>query len=127
MAISELLLSAPNIKGTPANKIKVSPIPTETIMFKILEKLFFIFFSPFSKSVPKHINNIAYCAFSEVIIFDVMNIIFYFAFNIYLYAITIFSCIIVSFLSLAIGVFALVSSKLFEMTIEIKDENDKTI
>ena len=56
-----------------------------------------------------------------------MNIIFYFAFNIYLYAITIFSCIIVSFLSLAIGVFALVSSKLFEMTIEIKDENDKTI
>lgn len=83
--------------------------------------------NPFSKSVPKHINNIAYCAFSEVIIFDVMNIIFYFAFNIYLYAITIFSCIIVSFLSLAIGVFALVSSKLFEMTIEIKDENDKTI
>ena len=56
-----------------------------------------------------------------------MNIFFYFAFDIYLYAITILSCILVSFLSLAIGVFALVSSKLFERVIEIKDENDKTI
>ncbi|SCH46076.1 MULTISPECIES: DUF2975 domain-containing protein [unclassified Romboutsia] len=81
----------------------------------------------FSRSIPKYINNIAYCAFSEVIIFNLMNIIFYFAFDIYLYAITIFSCVIVSFLSLAIGVFALISSKLFERVIEIKDENDKTI
>ena len=79
--------------------------------------------NPFSK----YINNIAYCALSEVVIFNLMNIIFYFAFDIYLYAITILSCILVSFLSLAIGVFALVSSKLFERVIEIKDENDKTI
>ena len=79
------------------------------------------------KSIPKYINNIAYCALSEVVIFNLMNIIFYFAFDIYLYAITILSCILVSFLSLAIGVFALVSSKLFERVIEIKDENDKTI
>lgn len=83
--------------------------------------------NPFSKSIPKYINNIAYCALSEVVIFNLMNIIFYFAFDIYLYAITILSCILVSFLSLAIGVFALVLSKLFERVIEIKDENDKTI
>ena len=56
-----------------------------------------------------------------------MNVVFYFVFDIYFYAITILSSIIVSFLSLAIGVFALVSSKLFKKVIEIKDENDKTI
>lgn len=83
--------------------------------------------NPFSESIPKLINNIAYCSFSEVILFNLMNIIFYFVFNIYFYALTILPCVIVSFLSLAIGVFALVSSKLFEMTIDIKDENDRTI
>ncbi|WP_018592689.1 DUF2975 domain-containing protein [Terrisporobacter glycolicus] len=83
--------------------------------------------NPFSQSIPKLINNIAYCSFSEVILFNLINIIFYFVFNIYFYALTILPCVIVSFLSLAIGVFALVSSKLFEMTIDIKDENDRTI
>lgn len=83
--------------------------------------------NPFSQSIPKLINNIAYCSFSEVIIFNLINIIFYFIFNIYFYALTILPCVIVSFLSLAIGVFALVSSKLFVMTIDIKDENDRTI
>lgn len=83
--------------------------------------------NPFSQSIPKLINNIAYCSFSEVIIFNLINIIFYFVFNIYFYALTILPCVIVSFLSLAIGVFALVSSKLFVMTIDIKDENDRTI
>lgn len=83
--------------------------------------------NPFSQSIPKLINNIAYCSFSEVILFNLINIIFYFVFNIYFYALTILPCVIVSFLSLAIGVFALISSKLFEMTIDIKDENDRTI
>ncbi|MCC3866890.1 DUF2975 domain-containing protein [Terrisporobacter mayombei] len=83
--------------------------------------------NPFSESIPKLINNIAYCSFSEVILFNLMNIIFYFIFNIYLYAFAILPCVIVSFLSIAIGVFALISSKLFEMIIDIKDENDRTI
>ena len=83
--------------------------------------------NPFSESIPKLINNIAYCSFSEVILFNLMNIIFYFIFNIYFYALTILPCVLITFLSIAIGVFALVSSKLFEMTIDIKDENDRTI
>lgn len=83
--------------------------------------------NPFSDSIPKLINNIAYCSFSEVIIFNLMNIVFYFVFNIYFYGITVLLCVLITFLSLAIGVFALVSSKLFEMTIDIKDENDRTI
>lgn len=83
--------------------------------------------NPFSESIPKIINNIACCSFSEGIIFNLMNIVFYFVFNIYFYGITVLLCVLITFLSLAIGVFALVSSKLFEMTIDIKDENDRTI
>ena len=83
--------------------------------------------NPFSKNIPKFINNIAYCSFSEVIIFNLINIILYSIFNIYFYGFTILLCILITFLSLAIGVFALVSSRLFEMTIDIKYENDKTI
>lgn len=83
--------------------------------------------NPFSKSIPKIINNIAYCALSEVVLFNLMNILLYLIYDIYLYALTILPCVLVSFVSLAIGVFALVSSKLFEMTIDIKDENDRTI
>lgn len=83
--------------------------------------------NPFSKNIPKFINNIAYCSFSEVILFNLINIIFYLIFNIYFYGLTILLCTLITFLSLAIGIFALVSSKLFEMTIDIKDENDKTI
>lgn len=83
--------------------------------------------NPFSESIPKIINNIAYCAFSEVILFNLMNIVLYFVFNLYFYGLTILLCVIVSFLSLSIGVFALVSSKLFEIAIDIKDENDRTI
>lgn len=83
--------------------------------------------NPFSESIPNIINNIAYCAFSEVVLFNLVSILLYFVYDIYLYALTILPCVLVSFVSLAIGVFALVSSKLFEITIDIKDENDRTI
>lgn len=83
--------------------------------------------NPFCESIPKLITNIAYCAFSEVFLFNIMNILFYLIFDIYFYGITILLCILITFLSIAIGVFALVSSKLFEMTLDIKDENDRTI
>ncbi len=83
--------------------------------------------NPFSESIPKIIKNIAYCAFSEVVLFNLVNILLYFVYDIYLYALTILPCVLVSFVSLAIGVFALVSSKLFEIIIDIKDENDRTI
>lgn len=83
--------------------------------------------NPFSHKIPKVINNIAYCAFSEVLLFNLMNVLLYFIYNIYFYGFTILVCVLVSFLSLAIGFFAIVSSKLFEKTIEIKDENDWTI
>ena len=54
-------------------------------------------------------------------------VLLYYIFDIYLYGLTIILAIVVSFVSLAIGFLSLVLSKLFDMAIEIKEENDKTI
>ncbi|MGL5694780.1 MAG: DUF2975 domain-containing protein [Peptostreptococcaceae bacterium] len=83
--------------------------------------------NPFSREIPSLIKKIGMCAFSEVLLFNGAIVAMYFIYDIYLYAFTIMSCIIVSFVSIAIGFFSLVSASLFEMSIEIKEENDKTI
>ena len=83
--------------------------------------------NPFSKDIPNIIRKIAYCSFSELILFNLVNLYLSYFYGVYLYALTIMSCLLVSFISLSIGFFALVSSKLFEITLGIKDENDKTI
>ena len=108
--------------------IYICAIPYVVALLNLKRLCFYITSNnPFSRSIPKLINNIAYCAFSEVILFNLMNMIFYFLFNLYFYGLTILFCVVVSFLSLAIGVFAFISSKLFENIIDIKYENDMTI
>lgn len=82
---------------------------------------------PFAHKIPNILKKISICAFSEVILFNGANIAMYYLCNVYLYLVTIVSCIIVSFVAIAIGFMSLVLSNLFEMAIEIKDENDKTI
>lgn len=82
---------------------------------------------PFSKNIPVYLKRISICAFSEIFLFNIVVIVLYYFFDIYLYALTIIPVIIVSFVSLAIGFLSIVLAKLFEMAIEIKDENDKTI
>ncbi|MDU1540780.1 MAG: DUF2975 domain-containing protein [Paeniclostridium sordellii] len=82
---------------------------------------------PFSKNIPKYLKTISICAFSEIFIFNIVQIGLYYFFGIYLYALTIIPSVVVSFISLAIGFLSLVLGKLFVMAIEIKDENDKTI
>lgn len=82
---------------------------------------------PFSEKIPRYLKQISICAFSEILIYNAIQLVLYYVFNIYLYGLTIVLAIIVSFVSLAIGFLSLVMSKLFEMAIEIKDENDKTI
>ncbi|MEG1311846.1 MAG: DUF2975 domain-containing protein [Romboutsia sp.] len=82
---------------------------------------------PFSKKIPLYLKQISVCAFSEILIFNIVQLALYYIFDIYLYGITIMLVIVVSFVSLAIGFLSMVLSKLFEMVIEIKDENDKTI
>ena len=81
---------------------------------------------PFSRTIPKYLKQISICAFSEILIFNVAQVVLYYFVDVDLYGMII-SAFIVSFISLAIGFFGIVLKKLFEMAIEIKDENDKTI
>lgn len=81
----------------------------------------------FSRKIPKVIKWIGISAFSEIIIFNLVNIGLYYCYGLYFYALTVFSCIIVTFVSATIGFFAFVSSNLFNRVIEIKEENDATI
>ena len=82
---------------------------------------------PFSRDIPQYLKKISICAFSEILIYNIVQVLLYYIFDIYLYGLTIILAIIVSFVSLAIGFLSLVLSKLFDMAIEIKEENDKTI
>ena len=82
---------------------------------------------PFSRDIPKSLKKISICAFSEILIYNIVQVLLYYIFDIYLYGLTIILAIVVSFVSLAIGFLSLVLSKLFDMAIEIKEENDKTI
>ena len=82
---------------------------------------------PFSRDIPKNLKKISICAFSEILIYNIVQVLLYYIFDIYLYGLTIILAIVVSFVSLAIGFLSLVLSKLFDMAIEIKEENDKTI
>ena len=82
---------------------------------------------PFSRDIPKYLKKISICAFSEILIYNIVQVLLYYIFDIYLYGLTIILAIVVSFVSLAIGFLSLVLSKLFDMAIEIKEENDKTI
>lgn len=106
----------------------ICSIPYVIALFK-LKKLCSLIVAkdPFSKNIPIYLKRISICAFSEILIFNIVVIALYYFFDIYLYALTIIPVIIVSFVSLVIGFLSIVLAKLFEMAIEIKDENDKTI
>lgn len=104
------------------------PYVTALFMLKKLCKLISIN-KPFSKEVPKTLKNISICAFVEIVIFNLVTIVLSFVY-IYekdMFFSTMMSSMIISFVILAIGFLSLVTSKLFKMAIEIKEENDKTI
>lgn len=83
--------------------------------------------NPFSREIPYYLKTISICAFSEIFLFNVIQLFLCYFFNVYLYALNIIPAIIVSFVCLAIGFLSLVLGKLFNMAIDIKEENDKTI
>ncbi|QWR39169.1 hypothetical protein E1H32_10845 [Clostridioides difficile] len=63
----------------------------------------------------------------EIFTFNFIVTILYYFYDVYLYAITIISELIVSFVSLLIRFFTLVLSILLKKVIDIKDKKDKTI
>ncbi len=81
----------------------------------------------FSREIPRYLKQISFCAFSEILLFNIVQISLYYIFNLYMYGLTVVSSVIISFVSLAIGFLCFVLANFFETAIEIKEENDHTI
>lgn len=133
LGITAILKSATGIVGTNipfiiSIGIYICAVPYVIALF-FLKKLSQLVANkdPFSKEIPIYLKKIAMCAFSEILIFNLVQLGLYCFFDVYFYAITVIPSILVSFISLAIGFLSIVLGKLFEMAIDIKDENDKTI
>lgn len=83
--------------------------------------------NPFTIDTAKQLKIIAFCAFSEIILFNGASLYFVFAKDAFLMALTIIPMIFVTFISLVIGFAGLTLAQVFEQAAEIKQENDETI
>jgi len=83
--------------------------------------------NPFSKESVKSLKVISICAFSEIIIFIGCTSYLKHSVEFFKYIVLGGPYIVLTFLCLTIGLLCLVLSQLFEIAIEIKEENDKTI
>ena len=82
--------------------------------------------NPFDRKIAKEFNNISICAFSEVVVFALATLLSVFLFNLYLYAFTILSLIIVTFISVTAGFLFKVIASVFQRAAEIKEDIDLT-
>ena len=83
--------------------------------------------NPFSSTIVKSLKIISICSFSEMILFlgcvwYLQNFVKFFEGLLWIGPFTVIAVV-----ATTIGLFALVASRLFELLIDIKDENDKTI
>lgn len=118
---------SPNIVYAATVCIYVCGVPYLVALFKlkfISAQLFSD--NPFSSKVSTAFQTIAYCAFSAAVLFLASVLILYFGFGLFLYAMTLVPSIIVPFVAVVAGLFALVISNIFKKAGEIKDENDLT-
>lgn len=83
--------------------------------------------NPFRLVTAKALKVIAYCSFSEILLFNGCSLFLVYAYDMFLYALTIVPMVVVSFLALAIGFLSLTLAQLFEEAARIKEENDQTI
>ncbi|MHC1748252.1 MAG: DUF2975 domain-containing protein [Cellulosilyticaceae bacterium] len=81
---------------------------------------------PFSLKISKDFKVISICAFSEIFIFIGAELILWFGYGFYLYALTIVPLIIIPFICLTAGFMFLVLSNIFKKAAEIKEEVDLT-
>ena len=83
--------------------------------------------NPFSITSVKSLKTISICAFSEIFIFAVSLSYLKESTDFFSYIVLGAPIIVVTFICVTIGFLCLVLSQLFEVAIEIKEENDKTI
>lgn len=81
----------------------------------------------FNRLIVRLTKVISILSFSIGIIYIVINLVLYFKFKIYLYSLTILPIVIITFISLFLGVLFLVISFIYNKVICIKEENDMTI
>jgi Protein of unknown function (DUF2975) len=96
------------------------------IMLKKMCKLFATN-NHFSIQIPKYLKIISMFAFSEVLVINGVAFVLTYFFDMYLYALTIMPCIVISFVAIVVGLLCLVLSRLYEYVNEIKNEIDQTI
>lgn len=125
---SALSMTGTNLDLIVAMAIYVCAIPYVAALFD-LKKVCKLFATDnhFSEKIPMYLKRISIYAFSEVILFNGAVLFLYYFFDVYLYALTVVPCVIISFVSISIGLLCLVLSKLYAFVNEIKEENDQTI
>lgn len=80
----------------------------------------------FSPEMARQFVRISVCAWCEAVLSVAVTLTLTFAFDIYLYALTVIPCFIVVFLSVTAGFLSLVFAGIFTRAAEIKEENDLT-
>lgn len=80
----------------------------------------------FALSIAEDFKIVGICAFVEAVTFIGANLILYFVYHIYLYALTIIPLFVVPFIAITLGFLFLTMSNVFKKASEIKEENDLT-
>ena len=82
--------------------------------------------NPFDRKIAKLFNDLSLCAFLEAVLFTAATLVSVYALNIYLYAFTVLSVIIVVFVSVTAGLVFKVMSDIFNKASDNKEEIDLT-
>lgn len=119
-----------NIATTTSIGVYICAVPYVIALF-LLKRLCTLLTmkNPFTKEVPKRFKEISICVFVEFLLVNIITalILFVYIFDKDLFFSTFMILGITSLLLLVIGLVSLTASNLFNMAIQLKDENDKTI
>lgn len=81
----------------------------------------------FNVNISKNLKNIAMLFLTIGVFYLVINIVLYYVFNIFLYALTIIPSFIIAFISIVLSLIFFIASEFYLNIINIKDENDLTV
>ncbi|WP_397537938.1 DUF2975 domain-containing protein [Rummeliibacillus pycnus] len=125
---SALSMTDTNLDMVVVIAIYICAIPYLIALFSLKKMCKLLLLNqPFSSDMPKQLKIISKCSFSELLLFNLTTLGLFIVYDIYLYAFTIVSCLVISFVSLVICLLSLVFANLFKTAIEIKNENDYTV
>ncbi|WP_038286115.1 DUF2975 domain-containing protein, partial [Paraclostridium bifermentans] len=77
--------------------------------------------NPFSRETTYLLKTISLCAFSEFFVFNIVQLYLCNLFDIYLYSINVIPTVLISFISLFVGLFSLVLCNINSKILKIKN------